>query len=129
MTKFLLTLALPLLFFLSTPAHAQSALDDSCTAPSDDTTDYVQRGEDMIMMECPPEGGGACACHAPAGPDGKCQVYVCNADGSPIVPKPKPVAKPKEEAKPAVEKTKKKTKAKKPAATPVQPADKLEYVR
>lgn len=89
-------LALSFLLFLSAPALAQS--DDSCS-PNTDSIDYVQLGDDIILVECPAMEGASCSCHAPPGEDGKCRVYACNADGvEHVAKKPEPAVTQEEKA-------------------------------
>jgi hypothetical protein len=84
MRKMLLTLFVMLL--LTQPAAAQESQGpaSSCAASGNGAVGYVQRGDDIILMECPAmEGNATCTCHEPPGQDGACRVYACNADGSP----------------------------------------------
>lgn len=90
MPKFIF--AISFFLFLAHPALAaapETDEDATCTAASGTVTDYAQKGDDIILVECPahPDGGvhasSTCACHQPPGDDGKCAVYACNSDGSP----------------------------------------------
>ncbi|TAL37600.1 MAG: hypothetical protein EPN97_04880 [Alphaproteobacteria bacterium] len=109
-------LALSFILLLSSPALAQS--DDSCS-PTTDSIDYVQLGDDIILVECPAMEGGnaACSCHAPPGADGKCRVYACTADGAEKKAEVKPAPALEEKEKAAVP-------PKADAAKPVKPAAK-----
>lgn len=96
-------LALSLMVLLAHPAAAQESQSpaSSCAASDSGAVDYVQRGDNIILMECPAMEGGAaaCTCHEPPGQDGQCPVYACNADGSPKAAEVKP-APPLQEEKP-----------------------------
>lgn len=109
---------LSLFFLLAAPAAAYASAE-SCM-PAGPDAGYVQRGDDILLIECPAMEGAACTCHEPPGENGECRSFECNADGSPKVAEVKPAplaleekaAPPPKAEEPKVKRPAKKKKAK-----------------
>jgi hypothetical protein len=119
-------------FLMFLLAHSSAYASGESCFPSGADMGYVQRGDDIIMTECPAmEGDGVlCTCHAPPGEDGECRIYACTPDGEPKVekPAPPPLAKeekaappPKDEEPKATQPAKKKKAKAAPAAEEKKP--------
>jgi outer membrane biosynthesis protein TonB len=116
-----------LFLFLLLASPAAYAANESCM-PAGPETGYVQRGDDILMIECPAMDGAVCTCHEPPAENGTCRSFECNADGSSKVEevKPPPAAQEEKAASPPKAETPKPAAKKKKSRPVAAPASEVE---